>query len=369
MNTKKLSELMDHSNVEAVIGLSPENVLYSSGTNIITQQMLRERLALTVFPRSGKPVLIVCGIEESLASKETWIEDIRVYVEFQESPIDILVEVLKENNLEKSRIAIEVDYLTYKYAEELKQNLPNVEICVAEPIFNQLRAIKSNEEVEILRHASTITTNVMMEAFNEASPGITEKDLAANMITKLIAQGADKHEFLVIGTGERSQIIHPLAQDITIESGHVLKVDFGGKFKGYFSDVARTVLIGDATPRQEYVLSNLAEIHQEIIHSVKPGVYFRDLYNKCKDLFQKKNLPFFMPHIGHNMGIVLHEEPVISPMNDEVLEENMVINIEPICIDNESKSGYHLEDLVRVGKDGPDILTGSPLTEHPLRIK
>lgn len=369
MNTKKLNELMDNYEVEAVIGLSPENVLYSSGTNIITQQMIRERLALTVFSRAGKSTLIVCGIEESLASEESWIEDIRTYVEFKESPIDPLVDVLKENNLAQSRIAIEVDYLTYRYAEELRKQLPNLEIRAAEPIFDQLRSIKSDKEVEILRHASTVTTKVMMEAFNEASPGITEKDLGSNMIKKLIDQGADKHEFLVIGTGKRSQIIHPLAEDIPIESGHVLKVDFGGKFKGYFSDVARTVLVGDPTPRQEYVLSSLAEIHQEIIHSVKPGVYFRDLYNKCKDLFKKKDLPFFMPHIGHNMGVMLHEEPVISPVNNEVLEENMVINIEPICIDSESQSGYHLEDLVRVGKDGPDILTGSSLTEHPLRIK
>lgn len=248
MNDKKLFELMDRYGVEAVIGLSPENVLYSSGTNIITQQMVRERLALTVFPRSGDPSLLVCDIEESLASDESWIEDIRTYVEFQESPIELLVEVLKENNLGQSRIAIEIDYLTYRYAQELKKLLPKLKIYEAEPIFDRLRAIKSDQEVEVLRHAATVTTNVMMEAFNEAYIGMTEKELASNMIKKLIDQGADTHEFLVIGTGERSQIIHPLAEDIPLESGDVLKVDFGGKFQGYYSDVARTALVGKPTP-------------------------------------------------------------------------------------------------------------------------
>lgn len=368
MNIEKMNKLMDKYNVEAVIALSPENVLYSSNTDIITQKMVRERLALTFFPRTGKPSFIVCGIEESLAKQESWIEDIRTYVEFKESPIQILVDVLKENNLTHSRIAIEVDYLSYRYAKELKEALPSIEIIGSEEIFDQLRVIKSEREIEILRHGSSITANVMMEVFDEAYPGMTEKQIAYIMINKLMEKGADSHEFLVIGTGERSQLIHPLAEEISIESGHVLKVDFGGKFQGYYSDVARTVLVGDSTPRQEYVLSHLAEIHREVIHSMKPGVHFSDLYNKCKELFKNKNLPFTFPHIGHNMGIVLHEQPVVSPVNDEVLEENMIINIEPICVDEESRSGYHIEDLVLITKDGPEVLTGSSLNEHPVRI-
>ncbi|UCZ52906.1 Xaa-Pro peptidase family protein [Bacillus shivajii] len=369
LNVKRLNHLMEKEGVEAVVSVSPENVLYTSGTNIITQQLLRERLALTVITKSGDATLIVCGIEESLAREESWISDLRTYVEFKESPIDLLVEYLKEKGLGTAKIAVEVDYLTHRYSQELTSSLPSLDIVAAEPILFDLRAIKNPEEVEKLRHAATVTTNVMEEVFQEASPGMTEQQISSLMIKKLIDQGADKHEFIVIGTGERSQIIHPLAEDIPLQSGDVLKVDFGGKFKGYFSDVARTVLVGEPTARQEFVLSTLAEIHREVIQSAKPGIRYSDLYNKCKDLFAEKGLPFFMPHIGHSLGLGLHEEPIISPLNDDIIQENVILNIEPICIDDESKGGYHIEDLVLITENGPDILTGSSLNEHPIIIK
>src|SRR5699024_11148537 len=98
--------------------------------------------ALTVFVRNESSHLIVCDIEESLAREESWIKNIETYVEFQESPITPLVRLLKSNNLEKSRIAIEVDFLSYRYARELKEKLPSIKVSPAEPIFNKLKVIK-----------------------------------------------------------------------------------------------------------------------------------------------------------------------------------------------------------------------------------
>lgn len=365
----RLKNLMKEKAIDVVIALSPENVLYSSSANIITQKMLRERLALTVFTQNDEPVFIVCGIEESLAQEDSWIKDIRTYVEFKESPIEVLVKVLKEKGLEDSNIAIEKKYLSAHYYEELVGLLPSRKFIESESIFDRLRAIKSPVEIEILRRAATITRETMDEVFAEVKPGDTEKQIANRLISRLLEKGANEHEFVVLSTGKRSKLIHPIPQDIPLKEGDVVKVDFGGKFDGYYSDVARTYLVGNVDSRKEYILSSLAEIHRQVISNAKVGAKFSELYNLCKGLFIEKGMPFFMPHIGHSMGIGLHEEPILSPLNHDTLEENMILNIEPICIDQQSDSGYHIEDLVLITKNGPEILTGSSLNEHPLIIK
>src|SRR5699024_4564553 len=100
--------------------------------------------------------------------------------------------------------------------------------------------------------------------------------------------------------------------------------------------------------RQEFVLNSIFEIHKKLINSAKVGVKFSELYSLCKGLFEEKGLSFTLPHVGHSIGLNLHEKPIIHPFNQDVLEENMVINIEPICIDDESGSGYHVEDLILI---------------------
>lgn len=363
-----LRKLMKEEEIDVLIALSPENVLYSSGANIITQTMLRERLALTVFTQTEEPTLIVCSIEESLVREDSWIKDVRTYTEFKESPIETLVNVLNEKGLKNPMIAIEKKYLSLHFYEELVERLNHTQFYPSEIIFDRLRAIKNPVEIDILRYAATVTREAMDEVFSNVKHGDTEKQVANRLTNALFEKGADEHAFIVLSTGKRSKIIHPDPQDIPIEAGDVIKVDFGGKFNGYYSDVARTYIVGESTERKRYVLSSLAEIHQELIKSAKVGVRFADLYYLCKERFQEKGLAFTMPHIGHSMGIALHEEPIISPLNQSVLEENMILNIEPICIDEESDSGYHLEDLVLITKDGPEVLTGSSLTEHPIIV-
>src|SRR5699024_6001395 len=100
----------------------------------------------------------------------------------------------------------------------------------------------------------------------------------------------------------------------------------------------------------------------------KVGVKVSELFHLCKKLYEEKGLPFDMPHLGHSQGIGLHEEPVIHPFNHTVLQENMILNIEPRVRDSESNSGYHLEDLVLITEDGLVILTVA-LLEEPFVIK
>jgi Xaa-Pro aminopeptidase len=89
------------------------------------------------------------------------------------------------------------------------------------------------------------------------------------------------------------------------------------------------------------------------------------LFESCAGNFKKEGIPFKMPHIGHGMGLEIHEYPMIQPTNHDPIREGMVLNIEPLLIDPQEKFGYHIEDLVVVTSDGRRVLTG---THFPMEI-
>lgn len=359
---ERIKKLMGKKDMDVVVALSLENVFYTTGAYIMTQRAIRDRLEIAVLPKKGKPVFIVCKIEEKLAKKETWIEDMRTYIEFKESPIQFLVTVLKEMGLEKGRIGIEQHYLTVYYHAELTNAMPDAEFIECQNLFDEIQMIKEPGEIEILAKAAKGTRKAADAAFLSAKAGDTEKELANQMIINLLNQGVDELSFMVLGTGERSIYTHPTPGDTPICSGDILRVDFGGLFSGYFSDLARTAVVGNPSPAQADVYKKLASIQKEVIYSLQVGVRFCDVYNKCERLYKDKDLTFNMPHIGHGLGVGLHEHPIINPLNEEKVQENMVINVEPLVV--YGNSAYHIEDLILTTKNGPKILTESSLSDE-----
>ncbi|HET8629793.1 MAG TPA: aminopeptidase P family N-terminal domain-containing protein, partial [Thermomicrobiales bacterium] len=92
------------ADLDAVIALSPENVFYLSRALILTQRYIPDRLAVVVWPREGEPTFIVCAIEQELARQDSWIADLRTYVEFRDSPVALLADVLAERGLARGRL-------------------------------------------------------------------------------------------------------------------------------------------------------------------------------------------------------------------------------------------------------------------------
>ncbi len=355
-------ELMAKEGVDALVALSPENVLYSTGAYIVTQKTIRDRLEIAIFSQKREPIFIVCGIEESGVKEQTWIKDIRPYVEFKESPVQFLVDALIEMGLEKGHIGIEKHYWdAYSYTE-LINALPDATFVECQRIFEDVRIIKDPDEIEILTKASLATRKALEAAFLTAKSGDTELDIAKQIKTNLMNQGADEIAFLVLGTGKRSMLVHPIPADITLSPGDIVKADYGGLFSGYYSDLARSVVVEKPSQIQVEVYKKLATIQKKIINAMKPGIRCCDLFNKCKELYEENGLPLDMPHIGHGLGLGLHEGPILNPLNEKKLQKNMVINVEPLVIVDEFC--FHLEDLVLITDNGVKILTGAKMSDE-----
>lgn len=359
MDLERLRKGMRKRNLDAVVALSQENVYYTSGALIQTQKDIRDRLAFTVLPLDGDPAMTVCNIEESFTREWTWIKDIRAYIEFRESPIAFLVSVLKERGLSGKRVGLEKNYLPASFYEDLVGQMPATSFINCEEVLVELRMIKSKEETDLMERTTRATVKAIEKAFSESHAGDTERQVLNRIAINLIHAGATSLPFLIIATGKKGAQAHPIADETRLLEGETLRVDCGGRFKGYYSDVARTVAIGAPADHQRQYYAALQRIQKKVIDHMTVGTKCSALYHLCVEEFKKEGMPFHMPHIGHGMGLVIHEYPMISPICEAVLEEGMIINIEPLFIDPERKFGYHIEDLVEITKEGPRVLTGT----------
>lgn len=362
MDINRLYSLIEERGLNAVLLFSPENVLYTSNCNIKTQREIRDRLACTIFSPQKDPTLVLCNIETTLAEEESWIKDLVSYVEFKESPIAAVARALKEKELVRGKLGVEIGYLPAKYFMELQAALPEATMEDCAEIFVEMRAIKTPEEVAHQERISRITVDVIEKAFAETKVGDTDTDVYHRMMHGLIENGAEP-VVAIVAVGKRGSIAHPKTIGENLNKHDVIRVDIAGKFDGYYSDVARTVVVGEPTRLQADYFRKFASIQKHVIDSIKPGNPLSGLYNTCAERLKAEGIHLDMPHIGHGMGLEIHEYPMIHPGNHDLIREGMVLNIEPLVIDPEG-SGYHIEDLAVVTSDGVSVLTGSSFPQE-----
>ncbi|MDR7482250.1 MAG: Xaa-Pro peptidase family protein [Armatimonadota bacterium] len=354
----RLQAALAEAELDAVAAASPENTQYLSGAYILTQRLLPERIALVLWPRAGDPAFVICVIEERLTRQESRISDIRTYHEFRESPIDVLAAVIREKGLDRARIGIETKFLTAHYYAQMRDRLPGATLVPADGVFERLRMIKTDDEVARLGEIAMITDRAMRAAFAQAKPGDTERDVASVIREKHFEYGADEMRGpVLLGAGPNAQFIHGLPSSYRLAPGDICRVDVGGMKAGYFSDLARTVVVGKAAPEQRDTYRRLWDVHQTVLGAVRAGVEVRTLYGVYEQSAKRLGVHVERVHIGHSLGLGIHENPMITPHNPAVLDRNMVL-----CIEYSHFRGselYHIEDTVVVQDGGCRILSQS----------
>jgi Xaa-Pro aminopeptidase len=329
MINERLNWLLASRGYDAIVALSLENVLYLSWANILTQRLIPDRLAVVLWPAKSHPVLMVCTIEQTLVCTQSRIKDVRGYVEFKESPMALFVDTLKEKHLERGRIAFEKCYIGAEYFEQLVRVLPCVTFEPCDRELDLLRAVKSSDEIELLKKAAIATDKAIASGYEGASNGCDERRVAELMRTALFQNGADELTFLCLGAAEHSVESHHTACTNKLKPGDILRVDVGGSFDGYYSDLARTAVVGKPSPSQAKAYKALWDVMEKVIEAVRPGIPSKHLYKIYKDRFEELGPGVRMPHVGHCLGIKLHEQPMLTPFKERLLEPNMVLMIEP----------------------------------------
>lgn len=365
---ERCKKLMEQEHLDALIALSPENVLYFAETYIQTQTSIRERLAIAIMPLESDPAIVACKIEQPTVDKETWIQDRRYYVELQCSPIVLMTEVIKEKKLENKRIGIELNYLMATYYQELVDLLPRVEFVQCSRLFDQVRAIKEQREIKLLSYAGLQTVRSIEAAVKMTRVGDTENDLAVRMIKNIFDGGAQSVEFMCLGSGRRSEMAHCAPSSaVKLEDGSVIHLDFGGKYDHYTSDISRGILIGKKNEKHLDLYKRLTNCYEKGISMLKPGVRACDVYNFTREQFEKAGIPFTMSLVGHGLGISVHELPMLVPGEKKELETDMMLCYEIRTIVDGHR--YHIEDLIHITENGYEVLSQPELDTTMLWIQ
>jgi Xaa-Pro aminopeptidase len=364
---EKAQRALNEHGLDALVAVSPWNVAYTSGTSFLTQRTIPERLGMIVLTPGNEPVFVYCTIEEGHAKGESWIREFRGYTEFADKPIEVLADVLREKGAHGGKVGIEKRFLVAGNYEELLELLPDADLVDADAIFDRMRAIKTPQEVEWLGQTALWTDAAIATAFEQSRIGDTERAVGDRMIAAAAAKGATTLLHLVLATGPNLFKAHHFPGDTPLDPSGVVRTDFGMFWNGgYVSDIARTILIAPNRQDQFDTYRNLEAIHQTVIAAMNPGVRASDLYRLCADTFAKRGIEFSMPHIGHSIGLGVHEYPMIHPFDETVLEPGMVFMLEPLVV---GKDGfYHTEDMIEITKDGHRVLSRSRDWSEPLVI-
>jgi Xaa-Pro aminopeptidase len=353
----RLDQILERRNLDCAVVCSYQNVSYFGGTYLMTQISLPDRLAYLILPKGKPPTLLVCGIETSMVRSQTDIEDIRDYVEFVDNPTDVLAGILRERGLAGASIGVDARRIPLASGDHLREKLSAAELVSIDDDIELAQSVKSRSEIDTLEAGAKATLAAAEETAAELRAGATERDFSTMVFLKLMEKGGAPL-FLVFASGERTMHAHPESLDLRLDPGTLWRIDFGARFNQVInSDLARTGVVGPPSKEQSATLKALRATQDAGFNAIEPGRPAKDIFNAVKDEFKRQGLPFSMPHIGHGMGIGLHEFPMLEPANDIRLQAGMVLNVEPMVVMKDRKEAYHTEDLAEVTVNGARLLT------------
>ncbi len=356
---------MAEEGLDALVSISPENVTYTTGIVVPSQSLMRWRHAISVVTADGRIAMVVIDMEETTV-RAAGIRQLGVYREFVEDPMSKLAETLTDLKLDLGRIGIEMEYLPVKDLMTLQDSLPSLQLVAADGIFNTLRQIKSRRELELLRLLSRITDKAIGDALKSARAGMTEMELAGLLLGGIFAAGAENFKLMIIASGERSQYPNVGPTERVLKKSDLIRMEIFGVKNGYHAGVCRTAVVGDPAEEQETIWANLIECKYLVMDLIKPGAASREIYEKFLKKFSQLG---FDPisFVGHGIGLFLHEEPYLGRYGDRILQEGMVLGIEPLVY-LPGRMGLQNKDMVAVTAKGCELLSDVTVTDELIRI-
>lgn len=272
---------------------------------------------------------------------------------------DVIGRLILETKTEK--LLFEDKYLTYRDVSDLKKKCPAVEWVPAGEILDGLRAIKTEEELALIKKAEAIGDRAFTRILNDLRPGMTELEVAAKLEYYMREEGTAKNSFdTIVASGLHSAMPHAIPSEKKIEKGDFVTMDFGCNYKGYCSDMTRTVVVGKADERQKEIYHTVLQAQLAAIGAIRPGMTGSQVDAVARNIIAEAGYGEYFGHgLGHSVGLLIHEEPRLSPKCDEVLREHMIETVEP-GIYIPGFGGVRIEDLVCVTADGCENYAHSP---------
>jgi len=330
-----------------------QNFLIFNSANLTYFTGFSGATALLV-PQQGESVLYVSGVNYEQAKAEVKGLNVQL-LKRGENLFEKIASQAPTKNFAVDTLPVE----SWRALAKIVGGEENLQ--VANSLIRGLRAIKDTQEIELIRQACKFADAAMKVASETIRAGVTEKEVAAEAEYAMRKAGSDGPAFeTIVSSGAHSAFPHGCNMEKTIDKGDLVMVDLGATYKFYRSDITRTFTVGKATEQQRQMFETVKLAHQKAVEAIKPKVMAREVDLAARQVIEATGCGELCVHnLGHGVGLEVHEAPVLSPDSKDVLEDGMVMTVEP-GIYMPGFGGVRLEDTVLVTRDGAEKLTSAP---------
>ncbi len=345
---KRLRQALDTAGAGTLLETHLPNIYYLSGFS-------GDSGALLVDPASA--TLFTDGRFTIQAKEET--RGIRVHIH-----TGSLLEAVGEHlrGRKRQKVVVSPSRLTLAGWKALRKAAGGrLKWVAVDGLVENLRAVKDAAEIDRMRDAARLGSQVMEETIRLIRPGVTELDMAAEIGYRMRRKGASGESFeAIVAAGPRSALPHARPTARRIGKNELVVLDLGAILRGYCSDLTRTVYVGKAPARVRQWYQAVLEAETAAREAVRSGVTCGTVDAAARNVLQRKGLARYFTHsTGHGIGLEIHEDPRIARDQKKLLETGNVVTVEP-GVYVEGVGGIRIEDDVLVTARGAEVLTTAP---------
>jgi len=339
----KVFSLLVNKELDAFIMKGMDNIFYltgfrgSEGTLVVTKG----------------DVLLLTDFRYITYAQEV-AKDVKVIeLNRKESPLE---EICRKYSIKK--MGFDSIHTTYFMYSRWRDAVRGVDLIPMDNEIEGIRKCKEPEEIDAIMKAVDISTKAFVDVFEKIRPGKTEREIANEIDYAMRMLGADCPSFdTIVASGVRAALPHAIPTDKKVKKGETVIIDFGARVDGYCSDETCTVSMGETNGKLGEIFTIVDDARKLGLEKARPGISIKELDMIIRGFIDDAGYGEYFRHgSGHGIGIAVHEAPAINSTGEGVLEENMVITIEPgIYLPN--VGGVRLEDMLLITENSARVLT------------
>ncbi len=363
VNIGRLEAKMDAYKMDAVVARAGINLCYLAGFAYPGTLARHVDLAdsprpiYLIWPRHGEPRMVLNLIAAGLTQRDSWIEKFDTYEAYIDSPAETLAKTLADMGLADARVGFEKNYISAADWEIIARNSPRMTMLDSATMMDEVRVVKTEGEIALFKKGADILDDAFMKCFPMVRPGMRERDLHGALMNECLVGGCEfVHGIL---NSSRNTIAYAGESDFAFAPGDAIRTDYVAYHKGYPGHQSRCAVVGKASAAQKAEYRVIRDLYRASCAQLRPGRTAGEVCAFVTESFGKAGLPYKPILAGHGVGAWWHQqEPIISRGNPRVLEEGMVIAMEPHV------NHWHIQDIIVIRKDGAEVISDKMSTDE-----
>jgi Xaa-Pro dipeptidase len=360
LRLNKAKNLMKKNDIDCLVVSDDRMTWYFTGFGSINPIGSRARPRILLIPLNDELVYYVHRSTITCVKEMVWFDNIIGYSDLTRTPIEGLASGIRELCSPGASIGFELgqdqrlgfpvkDYL------QLRDKLEGYTFVDATNIILRLRMIKTDREIQRIRQACNITSLAYDYALPKIKEGMTEQEIGLLMEKTMYSYNAmGAWTWVIVGDYER---IDGISRNKKVNRGDLIFIDMGANYGGYWADFSRAGVIGGPSKKQENMQCLINGVCNIGVEALQLGNTTSQVANTIKQAMDERKLIFNSKadRYGHGMGLFTTEPPNIADYDHTMIEENMVLTVEPGMFREDGM--FHLEENVLVTRDGPEVLS------------